>query len=85
MFKVVSAAFVLMAALTLGAPASAAGALELKPTKSEATCSCTPRHQAMMEIRDYRKELKAQEAEAAAAEINEGETAVPEEETQAGS
>ena len=81
MFKMVATSFVLVAAVILGTPASQAGELEVKPIKSAETCSCKARHEAMMEFRDYLKEMKeAQEAEA-----GESETVVLEEEAQAGS
>ena len=86
MFKMVATSFVLVAALILGTPASQAGELEVKPIKSAETCSCTARHEALIEMRDYLKEMKeAQEAEAAAVEAGESETVVLEEEAQAGS
>ena len=68
------------------APASLAGEEKSEIIKSDETCSCTARHEAMMEIRDYLKEMKAQqEAEAAAAKNGTGDTVVPEAEIQAGS
>lgn len=86
MMKITMALFAVLAALAFNAPTSLAGEEESEIIKSDETCSCTARHEAMLGIRDYLKELKDQQAaEAAAAENGTSDTVVPEEESQAGS
>jgi hypothetical protein len=86
MMKITMASMAVLAMFAFSTPASLAGEEESEIIKSDATCSCTARHEAMLEIRDYLKEMKAeQEAEAAAAVNGAGDTVVPEEENQAGS
>jgi hypothetical protein len=86
MIKITMASFVILAAFAFSSPASLAGEEQSEIIKSDETCSCTARHEAMTGIRDYLKELKAQQAEeAAAAENSAGDTVVPEEESQTGS
>lgn len=84
MMKITVASFMALAVLAFSAPASLAGEDETEVVKSEATCSCTARHEAMMTIRDLLKEMKAQE-EAEAAANDESGAPLPEEEAQAGS
>jgi hypothetical protein len=86
MMKITMASMAVLAMFAFSTPTSLAGEEESEIIKSDATCSCTARHEAMMEIRDYLKEMKdQQEAEAAAAENGTDDTVDPEEEIQAGS
>ena len=85
MMKITVASFAVGAARAFSAPASLAGEEETEVVKSEATCSCTARHEAMMTVRDLLKEMKAEEEAEAAANDESGATVPEEEEVQAGS
>ncbi len=85
MMKITMASLAVLAMFAFSAPASLAGEEETEVVKSEATCSCTARHEAMMTIRDLLKEMKVQEEAEAAANDESGATVPEEEEAQAGS